>query len=120
MLKAGQRVLVLNAPPNYLDSLGDLPNGARLVANTTKEPDVIQVFVSSLAELRDSLPALRSRLKEDGALWVTYPKGGRSSGAESDINRDIIREFAGTIGLQAVALFSVDTKWSALRLKKSG
>ncbi len=50
-------------------------------------------------------------------LWVTYPKG--TSKVKADINRDIIREYARTIGLEAVALVSVDDTWSALRLKQA-
>jgi hypothetical protein len=34
-----------------------------------------------------------------------------------DINRDSIAAYAATIGLQAVAMISVDEDWSALRLK---
>jgi hypothetical protein len=36
---------------------------------------------------------------------------------KTDINRDVIREYAETVGLQSVALFSVDETWAALRLK---
>jgi hypothetical protein len=48
-------------------------------------------------------------------IWVTYPKG--TSKIKSDINRDSIWKYAQTIGLEAVAIFSVDGDWSALRPK---
>ena len=50
-----------------------------------------------------------------GIIWVTYPKG--TAKIKSDINRDSIREYTATVGLEAVAIFSLDDDWSALRLK---
>jgi hypothetical protein len=54
-------------------------------------------------------------LKPEGILWITYPKG--KGDIQSDINRDIIRIYALTVGLTTVAIFSVDKDWAALRLK---
>ncbi len=77
--------------------------------------DLIQLFVTSRSELEKNLGKLKILLAPSGALWVTYPKG--TSKAKSDINRDSIREYAQSIGLEAVAMISVDDTWSALRLK---
>lgn len=87
------------------------------VAEASKEAvDVIQVFVVSKKELEDYLSRLRPLLKPKGLLWVTYPKG--TSKISTDINRDVIRKFAESVGLQAVAIVSIDDRWAALRLKK--
>jgi hypothetical protein len=48
-------------------------------------------------------------------IWVTYPKG--TSAIETDINRDSIRTYAEILGLETIAIISVDSDWSALRLK---
>jgi hypothetical protein len=56
-----------------------------------------------------------SILGPKGILWVTYPKG--TSKIKADINQDSIREYAESVGLRAVSIFSVDEDWSALRLK---
>ncbi|MDZ4158744.1 MAG: hypothetical protein U1B80_03045 [Anaerolineaceae bacterium] len=37
--------------------------------------------------------------------------------AKTDLNRDSIRAFALQLGLEAVAIISLDENWSALRLK---
>jgi len=71
--------------------------------------------VTSKKELDEQLVKLKARLGSKGILWVTYPKG--SSRIKADINRDIIREAALSVGLEAVAIFSLDEDWSALRLK---
>ncbi len=58
---------------------------------------------------------LKPILGSTSILWVTYPRG--TSKIKADVNRDVIREYAQTVGLEAVAIFSVDDDWSALRLK---
>ncbi len=114
-LKPGAKLLLINAPPGYRKAIGDLPAGAKVLTNPTDPADVIQVFVMSQEDLAGQLARLKPTLRPTMALWVTYPKG--TSKSKTDINRDVIREYAATIGLQTVALFSVDDTWAALRLK---
>jgi len=116
-LKENQRFLLLNEPKDYRSRLVSLPSG---VAIDNKIPasgtyDIVQIFITSFRELETTLARLKSLLKANGALWVSYPK--LSSKAASDIDRDKIAEFAVSKGLRPVALFAIDDTWSALRLK---
>jgi hypothetical protein len=115
MLKPGQIFLLLHPPAGYQESLGVLPRGVTLATTVSGRADAIQVFVSSRKELQDSLPKLKNAVTPAGMIWVTYPKG--TSSIKTDINRDSIRMYAETLGLEAVAIFSVNSDWSALRLK---
>jgi hypothetical protein len=115
LIKEGQTVLILNPPQGYLDSLSDLPPEVTILEKTGGMADIIQVFVTSLREVKEQLPSLKAILKPKGILWMTYPKG--TSKVKTDLNRDILREYALTVGLEAVALFAVDETWSAMRLK---
>jgi hypothetical protein len=114
-IKPGKSVLLVNAPQDYQKQLGKLPAGATIGDDTAGPADIIQLFVKSELELTKQLPKLKKRLKSDGALWVTYYKG--SSKNKTDVNRDSIAEYASGIGLEGVAIISVDDDWSALRLK---
>ena len=71
---------------------------------------MIQVFVSSKKQLEELLPNIKKHISKNGLLWVSYPKG------KTEINRDSIREYAATIGLQAVSPVAINDIWSALRL----
>lgn len=115
MLKPGSRLLLVGSPPGYPASLGQLPEGVTVSTRAEGKADVVQVFVRSREELEGSLAKMKATLSPGGMIWVTYPKG--TSKIKSDVNRDSIREFAKTLGLEAVAIFSVDGDWSALRLK---
>lgn len=114
-IKPDQRVLLVNARAGYKSTMGDLPRGARIVNKTTEPLEAVQFFCDSRKELESQLPKLVSLLKPNDMLWVTYHKG--TSKVKTDINRDSIAAYARTIGLQAVAMISIDDDWSALSLK---
>lgn len=115
-IKPGQKLLLVNAPENYVEQLSiSLPEDALLSSPRKSSADVIQVFVRSKKEMRELLPKVRKMVSPKGIIWATCPKG--SSSMKSDVNRDIIRFYVEKVGLEAVAIFSVDDNWSALRLK---
>jgi hypothetical protein len=114
-LKPGQRFLVLDAPPGYMDALGTLPQGVTMSTKARGKADAVQVFATTKKELMEALSKARAALNAGGMIWVTYPKG--TSKMTSDINRDSIRESALKVGLETVALIAVDDDWSAIRCK---
>lgn len=117
-IKPGQRVRLINSPRGYASRLGALPAGAVLVKKQGAAADVIQLFVDSRAELEALLGQAKAALAGPKAsLWVTYYKG--TSKIETDIHRDSINAYAKTLGLEGVAMISIDDDWSALRLKVS-
>jgi hypothetical protein len=115
LIKPGQKVMLVNPPRGYKALLGAIPKGAKILKEAAEPVDLIQVFVGSRKDLEDQLPRLKPLLTPKGLLWVTYPKG--TSKLKTDVNRDSIAAYASTIGLQAVAIISVDENLSALRLK---
>jgi hypothetical protein len=111
--KQGMKALVLNSPPGYLDLL----TGA--IANATGSVDdsleFVQVFVKNLQELGIVFPAVEQALKNDGLLWITYPKG--TSKVKTDLNRDILWKEMEKYHLLGVSLVSIDKMWSAMRFR---
>ena len=114
LIKPGYKVLFINAPEGYENTLGKLPEGVSVLQNTEDNIDLVQVFVTSEAELEAHLKFLPPLLKPAGILWISYPKG--ASRAPVDINRNSINHLANSLGMQGVALIAIDNTWSALRL----
>lgn len=112
-VKPGHRVLIVGAPPGY--TLGALPPGSKTETKPTGDVDLVQIFVSSMAGLKQKLRTLKANVKPNAFIWVTYPKG--TSKVKTDLNRDTIREYVPIAGFQVVSLIAVDETWSALRLK---
>jgi ribosomal protein L25 (general stress protein Ctc) len=109
------RLAVLNAPTGYLDELGQLPEGAQITHDPNGALDFVQLFIKNRSEYeRLGAGALRA-VKPDGLLWVCYPK--KSSGVESDLDRDVVWKMLESTGLRPVTQIAIDDVWSALRFR---
>ena len=115
-IKPGSKFLLVNPPAGYADKIGKLPEGVEIFSGSSGRVEAIQVFVANRNELEAMLPHLAGLLSPKGMLWVTYHKG--TSKVKTDINRDTINAYAQTMGLQGVAMISIDDDWAALRLKQ--
>ena len=114
-IKPGNKFLLINPPAGYSDQLGALPERTVLLSDSSCLVEVIQVYVANRMELVAQLPRLKELIALKGMIWVTYYKG--TSKVKTDINRDTINAYAHSIGLEGVAMISIDDDWSALRLK---
>jgi hypothetical protein len=114
-IKPNSKFMLVNPPDGYLARLGEFPLGVVLLNDSNSPVDAIQVFVANRSELEAQLPRLKQLMTPKGMLWVTYHKG--TSKVKTDINRDTIYTYALTLGLEGVAMISIDEDWSTLRLK---
>jgi hypothetical protein len=114
-IKPGQTVLTVNAPADYAETLGELPDGARLVGRG--EPagaDHVHVFVRDTGELARHGPTAIAGARAGAVTWIAYPK--KTSGVQTDMTRDRGWD-AVTQDIDAVSQVAVDETWSALRFK---
>lgn len=113
-IKPGARVRTSNAPADYPALLAGLPEGVTLSSRIRSDIDVWHFFTRSRSELSASLPQLRRRIRQDGMIWVSWPK--KSSGVASSVTEDTVREVALPLGLVDVKVCAVDDTWSGLKL----
>ncbi len=113
-IKPGHRIATISEPPSFDKALGALPEGAAFVGSTAKQVDVIVVFETELAQFRKHLPGLTNRIKQDGMIWVAWPK--KASGMQTDIGENEIRNFALKLGLVDIKVCAIDEIWSGLKL----
>src|SRR5476649_699274 len=112
-VKNASAIAVLNADTRHAALVAQLP--PPLMVGDGQPADLVLLFAHSQQELEALLPQAKARLMDKGALWVAYLKGAARNKAE--IHRDTIRIHAETLGLDSVAIISMDDSWSALRLK---
>lgn len=113
-IKPGTKVVLLSAPSGYVTTLGQLPAGAK-VSRTARGPQsFIHMFTRTLADLTKRLPTLNRALKDDGMIWISWPK--KASGVASDVTEDTVRDVALPLGLVDVKVCAVDDTWSGLKL----
>lgn len=113
-LKAPLKLLTINAPKEYVSWLGELPEGVKLVAKAKPPIEAAHVFTAESAFLDAMLSRLRNDLKQDGFVWVSWPK--KSSKIPSDITEETIREIALPLGFVDVKVCAVSEVWSGLKL----
>ena len=115
VIRPGNRVAAINAPPGYRKTLGELPAGVTLGARPT-DADVVHLFVRDRAELAREWPRIADGIRDAAVLWISYPK--RSGAVRTDLTRDIGWEPVGDTGFEGVSQVAVDDVWSALRFKR--
>jgi hypothetical protein len=102
-------------PKGYVNSLA-LPSDMSVKWDTRVKEGIgfVHVFASSRSELKAKLPRFRKLIVSDGVIWISWPK--KSSGVETDVTEDVVREIALPIGLVDIKVCAVDETWSGLKL----
>ncbi len=113
-IRSGDRVKPVNSPEDYASLVAPLPDGVQVSSRLRGDIDVCHVFTKSAAELSRRLPALLGAIRQDGSIWVSWPK--RASGVASDVTEDTVRDVALPLGLVDVKVCAVDDVWSGLKL----
>ena len=110
----GSRVLLERAPKNYPELLAPIPPGVRFETRLSENTDVVHVFAESCEVLARTLKRLRTSIRPNATIWVSWPK--KASKVRTDITEDRIREVALPMGLVDIKVCAVSEVWSGLKL----
>ncbi|MEQ1813579.1 MAG: DUF3052 family protein [Candidatus Nitrotoga sp.] len=110
----GSRVAVRQAPDDYAQLLEPLPSGVVFEKKVSRLTDVVHVFSDRKANLRAELEGLRTTIKSNGVVWISWPK--KAAKVPTDITEDTIREVALPLGFVDVKICAVNEVWSGLKL----
>jgi len=113
-LKPAMRVQIIGAPVPYAELVPDLPEPLTMLSRAGRELDFIHAFVLSKAKLAAALPLFRTRIRDDGMIWISWPK--KSAKVPTDVTEDVIRDLALRNDLVDVKVCAVTEVWSGLRL----
>lgn len=113
-IRPGFRIRTKNAPANYLALLTPLPSDVVISSSIRTDVDLWHLFTTLESELSKQLPQALKQIRQDGMIWVSWPK--KSSGVTSEITEDSIRRIALPLGLVDVKVCAVDDTWSGLKL----
>lgn len=108
------QVALIGAPSEYEALLGRLPVGADLGASLSQRTDLVHVFVTQREELAVHLARLRRKLRDDAAVWVSWPK--KASKVTTTVTEDVVRELALPLGFVDIKVCAVSEVWSGLKL----
>jgi hypothetical protein len=112
-IRKGDVVAFLDAPDDYGSLLGKVPDEVIVARGLKRKLDFIQFFARDRATLERKFPRLKARLKQQGMIWVSWPKA--SARLETNLSDGIVREVGLKNGLVDVKVCAVDESWSALK-----
>ena len=93
------------------------PRGFSLVKKKGKAPfDVAVVFAPSKADVKELFAAASRAMKEAGGVWMAWPK--KSSGIETDVTENVLREIILPTGWVDNKVCAIDETYSGLRFVK--
>jgi hypothetical protein len=115
-IKEGTTIAVLDAPEGIDATLGQLPDGVVLYhGNPGRGSDMTIWFTVSREQLERRFAGISDAVGE-GTLWMAWPK--RSSGVETDLSEDVVREVALPADMVDTKVCAIDETWSGLRLTR--
>ncbi|WP_108124655.1 DUF3052 family protein [Saccharospirillum mangrovi] len=113
-IKEGHALYLKNAPEGYDALLHPLPANLKILSRLSRDLDFIQFFTKQRSELEQELPGLMTSIKQNGMIWVCWPK--KVSKVATDMTEDVVRDVALPLGLVDVKVCAVDEVWSGLKL----
>ena len=110
-IKPGTVVRLLNAPPGFETTLGDLPEGARVTRCRGGACDLTLWFVPRRRDLEEGLGRVAGAVTTD-RLWIVWPK--KTSPLAADVSQREVRSAGLHQGLVDYKICAVDDDWSGL------
>lgn len=113
-IREGHVVALDGSPPAFETTLGELPEGVRLVSSRRgRDFDVLLFFVKDRKTLASRLEPLIEKMAPATALWICWPK--KSSPLVKDVSEADVRAEGLEAGLVDVKICAVDPDWSGLK-----
>lgn len=111
-IASGHAVLLDGAPPRF--AFDALPADVVVHRRAGRgRYDVILCFCPDEARLRRRWPVLHGLTTPAGSLWIAWPK--RTSGMPTDLDENVVRDFALANGRVDVKVCAIDEVWSGLK-----
>jgi hypothetical protein len=112
-IKPGFFIFVQGLAVDYTAITGKLPAGVTIARRLAGNLDMIHLFAESAKDLAGELTRFRKAIKQDGMIWVSWPK--KSSGVATDLTDVVVRDTALSLGLVDIKVCAVDATWSGLK-----
>ena len=111
-IKAGSFVALVDAPEDFVSTLGTLPKDASVGALKKMQCDLVIWFVTTRDRLEKGIQKISGEMRRDSSLWIAWPK--KASGVATDVSQADVRRIALTEGLVDYKVCAIDAVWSGL------
>jgi hypothetical protein len=111
-IKAGSIVALIEAPEDFRQTLGHLPENVVLHKSAKGQADLTIWFIRSRRTLERRIGRMKNQA-EKGGLWIAWPK--KASGVATDLSQSVVRKVGLASGLVDFKVCSIDAVWTGLR-----
>jgi CheY-like chemotaxis protein len=113
-IKSHVSVALLNELENFVEYLGELPEGVEFTRAIGAKTGVVLWFVRSLQELSSQVDSVARRViaADSCRLWIAWAK--RTSPLASNVTENLVRASALGAGLVDYKVAAIDSDWSGL------
>ncbi|RPJ72288.1 MAG: hypothetical protein EHM20_13955 [Alphaproteobacteria bacterium] len=109
-IKESCRSIFINAPAEAMTGINH--PGIDNQTTLNGEFDYIHLFVITKNSQEELFPMLKSHLKLDGMLWVSWPKNKQ---LDTDLTLPVVIKIGYSFGLVESTCLSINKTWSALK-----
>lgn len=115
-IKEGFRCRLIDNFSEFKSLLEPIPDKIIFLSTSRKgtQLDYLHYFTNSAHDFEKQLPKLMNHIAKNGMILVSWYK--KSSKKQRDVNEDIIRDTALSLGLVDVKVCAIDEEWSGLKL----
>ena len=113
-IKETMKVQLRNAPADYMDLL-EIDISRQLISKSS-DADLVHIFATSKKELAAIFKQTILKAKEGLIIWISWYK--KSSGMQTDITEDVIREIVLPLRWVDIKVCAVSDLWSGLKIVK--
>jgi len=114
-IRHGMTVGLLNAPQDFFNTLGTLPEGVVVKAQPEEGCEVWLWFVTRRMEYEGQLAEVTMKVNH-GSLWVCWPK--QASGVPTDLTQPIVRAAGLAINWVDFKICAIDAVWTGLCFRR--
>ena len=111
-IKEGFDILIVNPPAGFEHQL-ELPKDVTVNGKSKKPRDFVLLFAKNQHLLEQEFSRYSAKLTPAGILWISWPK--KTSGVQSDLNENIVRDIGLARGMVDIKVCAVDEVWSGLK-----
>jgi len=112
-IKEETSLLLINSPENFIEELGELPEGVIIETDKIDSYNVAILFVESLVQLHSQFTSLTALIKPKDRLWVAWYK--LSANIETDVQFENVQPLGLAEGLTDNKICALNTHWTALQ-----
>jgi hypothetical protein len=112
-VKPACRIALIDAPNGAEALLEPMHTTVEFCGAGTPEMDIVMLFCMKRQRLDTAFPAAIQSIKQNGMIWVAWPK--RSAKADTDLDENVVRETGLELGVVDVKVCAIDEFWSGLK-----